>query len=103
MAYCQCHPYRIDKKQNCINSNAYTQEAKKRIEMIPLKLNPMHLEYHYENLSLTRRRRDQNTIAKTTNDAILFDPIIISKENLAECLRIFTDPTKSSNEPARSH
>jgi ribonuclease HI len=102
-AYCQCRPCRTDKEQNCVNPDACAQEAKKRIEMIPPKLNPTHLGYHHGNLSLTRRRRDQNTLAKTTNDAILFDPTITSKENLAECFRIFTDPTKLSNEPARRH
>jgi hypothetical protein len=102
-AYCQCHPCRTDKEQNCVNPDACAQEAKKRIEMIPPKLNPMHLGYHHGNLSLTRRRRDQNTLAKTTNDAILFDLTITSKENLAECFRIFTDPTKLSNELARCH
>ena len=101
--YCQCCLCRMDREQNCINLDACMQEAKKRVKMIPLKLNLMHLEYHHGNLSLTRRRRDQNAIAKTMNNTILFDPMIMSKENLAECFKIFTDPTKMSNELVRCH
>jgi ribonuclease HI len=48
-----------------------------------------------------KRRRDQNVIARETNGTILFNPTITSKGDLAECFRIFTDPTKISNEPAR--
>ena len=100
-AYCQCRPYKADREQNCINPDACALEAQKRIELIPPKLNPTHPGYHHGNLSLTKRRRDQNVIVRETNGTILFDPTITSKGDLAECFRIFTDPTKISNEPAR--
>jgi len=102
-AYCQCHPCKIDRKKNCLNPDTCATEAKKRVEMIPPKLNPTHPGYHHRNLSLTRTRKEQNSRAKVTNDAILFNPTIISKVNLAECFRIFTDPTKISNKLARRH
>ena len=71
--------------------------------MIPPKLNPTHPGYHHGNLSLTRTRKEQNIRAKASNDEILFDPTITSKGNLAECFRIFTDPMKISNKPARRY
>jgi len=52
---------------------------------------------------LTRTRKDQNIRARAENGAILFDPMITAKNNLAECFRIFTDPMKISNEPAKRY
>jgi ribonuclease HI len=41
--------------------------------------------------------------ARAENGAILFNPTITAKNNLAECFRIFTDPAKISSEPAKRH
>jgi len=73
----------------------------KRIKMIPPKLNPTHIGFYHRNLSLTRMRKECNRIARMMNDAIIFNPSITCKNNLAECFRIFTNPEKISNEPAR--
>ena len=102
-AYCQCRPCQSDRNLNCLDPNACAKEAKIRIDLIPSKLNPTHQGYHHGNLSLTRTRKEQNARAKATNDAITFDPTITCKNNLAECFRIFTDPTKISNAPARRY
>jgi len=37
------------------------------------------------------------------NGAILFNPTITTKNNLAKCFRIFIDPTKISNKPAKRY
>ncbi len=69
----------------------------KRIEMIPPKLNPTHTEFYHRNLSLTRTGKECNRIARMMNDAIIFDPSITCRNNLAECFRIFTNLEKISN------
>ena len=102
-AYCLCRPCKVDREKNCINPNECTLEAKRRIKLIPPKLNPTHQGYHHGNLSLTRTRKGQNMRAQVENGAILFDPTITTKNNLAECFRIFTDPAKISNELAMRH
>jgi hypothetical protein len=79
------------------------EEAKKIIDLIPPKLNPMYQGHQHGNLSLTKTRKEHNITARATNDTILFDPTITSKKNLAECFRIFTDPNKISNKPASHH
>jgi hypothetical protein len=71
--------------------------------VIPPKLNPMHQGYHHGNLSLIRMRKGQNMRVQVENGAILFDPIITTKNNLAECFRIFTDPAKISNKLVMRH
>jgi ribonuclease HI len=74
-----------------------------RLEGIAPKLNPTHPIPPYGNLSLTKRRRVQNTMAKENNGEILFDPTITCKENLGECFCIFTNKDKLSNLPAKWH
>jgi ribonuclease HI len=93
----------MDRENNCINLDKCALEAKKRIKLIPPKLNPTHQGYHHENLSLTRTRKGQNMRVRAENGAILFDSTITTKHNLAECFRIFTDPTKISDILAMRH
>ena len=42
-----------------------------------------------------------NDLARLTKGRITFDPTIISKDNLSECIRIFTDPHNISNNLAQ--
>jgi hypothetical protein len=102
-AYCQCSPCQADRSHNCLDPNACTKEAKKRIDLILPKLNPTYQGHQHRNLSLTKTRKECNITARATNDTILFDPAITCKKNLAECFRIFTDPNKIANEPASHH
>lgn len=69
--------------------------------MIFPKLNPLHQINYHGNLSLTPAQKNQNCIAKENNEAILFDPLITSKNTLADCFRIFTDAERISRNPAR--
>ena len=76
-------------------------EAQTRLEQIFPKFNPLSLGLAHSNLSLTKWQKRRNAIAKPLNGVILFDLTITSKEDLSECFRIFTDPERISNSPAR--
>jgi hypothetical protein len=51
--YCLCRPCKVDREKDCINPNECTLEAKRRIELIPPKLNPMHQSSAKRNLVTT--------------------------------------------------
>ena len=74
-----------------------------RIHLIAPKMNPYEIGDYHDNLSLMPSRKDRNREARSTNDLIRFNPSITSKNDLAECFRIFTDPDKISNLPARRY
>jgi len=64
-------------------------------------MNPLGPNDWHGNLSLMSLRKRMNLLARSNNNAILFDPSITSKNNLSECFRIFTDPTKRSRNPGQ--
>lgn len=99
--FCYCHDCSEDRTKGCRNPHACATEAQTRLEQILPKFNPLSPGLAHGNLSLTKRRKRRNAIAKPLNGVILFDPAITSKEDLSECFRIFTDPKRISNNPAR--
>jgi ribonuclease HI len=97
---CVCRDCVSDRLEGCRDPNACAHEALTRLKLITPKLNPLTRERH-GTLSLTRRRKERNEIAKNTNGEILFDPSFTCKNNLAECYRIFTNPDRITNIPAK--
>ncbi|KAH9061793.1 hypothetical protein EDB83DRAFT_2172479, partial [Lactarius deliciosus] len=97
---CACIDCIEDRINKCRDPHRCATEAQTRIQETAPKLNPLSLSNPHDNLSLTKRRKDQNISAREENGEILFDPTITCKNNLAECFRIFTDPTKISPYPA---
>ena len=54
-----------------------------------------------DRLMLTKRHKEKNQQAAIKKgDKILFDPLLTAKHNINESFRVFTDPTKISEEPA---
>jgi len=54
-----------------------------------------------DGLTLTQRRKEKNQRAVIKEgDEILSDPSLTARHNIHEFFRIFTDPTKISEEPA---
>ena len=98
--YCRCDACSQDRRNGCYNPHACAIEAQRRVNQIPAKLNPLTPGDKHGNLTLTKRRKRRNIAARTQNDEIIFDPSITSKDDLSECFRIFTDPTRISNKPA---
>ena len=98
--YCYCQDCITDRDGGCCNPHACALEAQKRLELIDTRLNPLTPGNNHLNLTLTRRRKKHNELAKANNGEILFDPTMTCKEDLAECFRIFTDPSKISDKPA---
>ena len=96
---CICRDCVRDRRGGCQHPHACAEEALNRLNLIAPKLNPLQRDGH-GNLSLTKRRTMTNEIAKANNGSILFDPSITSKNDLAECFRIFTTPDRLSNIPA---
>ena len=68
------------------------------------KYNPLMLEHHDGKLSLTPNRKAKNREARRKEEGeVTFDPTITCKDRIAECFRVFTDPTKLSRNPASRH
>ena len=91
---CPCHDCKQDKLERCPYPHQCAQKALACIHMIEPKLNPLNPEYTHGNFSLTPSRKAANTIARTNDGEILFDPSITCKNNLAECFRIFVNPER---------
>jgi ribonuclease HI len=98
--FCYCQDCATDRRNSCQFPHLCALDAQNQIQNLAPKLNPLTPGDH-GNFSLTRRRKIRNEVAKTRNDAILFDPSITIKNSLAECFRIFTDPEQITNEPAK--
>ena len=99
--FCYCQDCSKDRASGCQNPNACAAEAQTRLEQIAPKLNPLSPGNNHGDLSLTRRRKQWNVTARAQNGDILFDPSITCKTDLSDTFRIFTDPTKISDRPAR--
>ena len=95
---CICWDCVWDRRGGCQHPHTCAEEALNRLNLIAPKLNLLQRDRH-GNLSLTKRRMVTNKIAKANNGSILFDPLITSKNNLAECFQIFTTPDQLSNIP----
>ena len=97
---CVCDDCIDDRLKGCRNPHACANEALTRINLIAPKYNPLQGENH-DALSLTRSRKERNDAARTTDGEITFDPSITCKNYLSECFRIFTNPEKITNIPAK--
>ena len=97
---CPCHECTDDKEQGCTNPHRCATEAHTRLNLIQPKYNPTRQDPP-DGLSLTKRRKMRNETARQNNEEITFDPAMTSGEDLAECFRIFTDPDKTTTQPAR--
>jgi hypothetical protein len=99
---CACRDCTNDKSLGCVNPHGCTAEALTRLNLIQPKYNPTKQDPP-DGLSLTRLRKLRNEAAKQNKGEIIFDPTMTCKESLAECFRIFTNPTKTSNLPAKRY
>jgi ribonuclease HI/exonuclease III len=97
ITFCYCPDCSRDRLRGCQSPYACAQEAQYRLDRIAPRLNPMTPGNNHGNLSLTGNRKQRNLVARTRNDAILFDPAITSKDSLAECFRVFTKPDRISD------
>ena len=98
--FCNCSACEEDNRKNCTHPHDCATEALARIQATTPKTNPLYPERH-DNLSLTKRRKDQNKKAKEENGTITFDPTMTNKTDITECFRIFTDPQRLSKYPAQ--
>jgi exonuclease III len=99
--FCICRECIDNRLEGCRNPHRCAEEAHKRLQRITPKLNPFHPGQGYDGLSLTKRRTAMNRKAKQEGGAILFDPTITNKDDLAECFRTFTNPERITNIPAK--
>ena len=86
-----------DRLKGCQDPHTCAQEALQRIYNIKPKLNSLQPNGHHGNLSLTKRCKARNTAAIQNQRAVLFNPSITSKNDLAECFRVFTEPNRISD------
>jgi hypothetical protein len=99
--YCNCPACHNDNEKGCTQPHECATEALARINKTLPKLNHLHPGDRHDNLSLTKRRKEQNRRAKEINGAITFDPSIATKDDLSECFRVFTDPQRTARHPAQ--
>ena len=100
ITFCYCPDCARDRQLGCQRPYACAREAQLRLEQIAPKLNPMTPGISHGNLSLTNNRKRRNQEARLRNDAVIFDPTMTNKNNLAECFRVFTNPDRISDLPA---
>jgi ribonuclease HI len=99
--FCRCRDCHDDREKQCWTPHKCAQEALTRINTTFPKLNPLAHDNRHGNFSLTPARKRQNSIARENNDDILFNPSITCKNSLTECFRVFTDPERTSKNPAK--
>jgi ribonuclease HI len=100
---CPCIPCSNDRLEGCTNPAACALEALTRAHKTFPKYNPLRLGDPHDNLSLTITRKGTNESARQNDGLILFDPTIMTKTNLADCFRVFTDPERISKLPAQRY
>ena len=99
---CPCNECEADRNLGCRSPHDCANEALTRINLIPPIHNPLR-QHPPDGLSLTRSGKQRNEEARQRNGAIIFDPAMTCKNTLAECFRIFTDPEKQTDIPAKRH
>ena len=99
--YCNCQACAEDQRKQCTHLYDCTTEVLAGINATTPKANPLHQGYRHDNLSLTRRRKDQNRKAIEKNRTITFNPTITSKNDITKCFRIFADTQKMLKHPAQ--
>ena len=94
---CICMECVRDRLKGCKNPQACAEEAAIRINDIVPRYNPLAIETHDNNLSLTLNRKRKNKDAHWEEETeILFNPTITCRDGIAKCFRVFTDPTRIS-------
>jgi ribonuclease HI len=99
---CICPNCTEDRNSSCTNPHECATEALTRLNLIPPIHNPTKQEPP-DGLSLTKSGKSRNEIAIRNKDEILFDPTITCKENLAEAIRILTNPSRTQTQPAKHY
>ena len=99
-SYCYCRDCSQDREKGCYTPHDCALEALSKLQKISPKLNPVGPENPQDLLSLTPTRKAYNQRADPSSDGILFDPSLTCGDRLADCFRIFTDPSLSLPSPA---
>ena len=98
--YCPCQDCTNDRSRNCYNPHECALEALTRLQRISPKWNPLGPENPPDLLSLSPSRKAINQHARSNNSAITFDPSLTCGTHLADCFRVFTNPSLLSTSPA---
>ncbi|KAI0039429.1 hypothetical protein FA95DRAFT_1462376, partial [Auriscalpium vulgare] len=85
---CACAACVADRLLGCENPHKCARAADDHLRRAAPR-HAVHAPSPADGLSLTHRRREQNTSARATHRAILFDPSVTCKVSLAECFRVF--------------
>ncbi|TFK83414.1 hypothetical protein K466DRAFT_440347, partial [Polyporus arcularius HHB13444] len=100
-ASCQCGQCARDRSRfSCENPHRCAEAAEKLVhKLIPLW--KPDASCPTDGLSLTKRRKDRNIVAKDTNGRIIFDPSITEHAPLSNAFRIFDGNDVERSEPSR--
>ena len=100
-AWCICPDCVSDRIKGCKNPHECATESRNKLNALFPKFNPLTTDTTHGDLSLTPMRKRNNQQARHQNELVTFDPSITNKDNLTDCLRIFTDPNTTSKYPAQ--
>ena len=105
---CQCGDCTDDRRHGCENPQRCALEAKRRVQKITPKLQPLRPQ-NTDDLTRSRPRSERSergeNIEKDDSDeeenpGVTFNPSVTVKTDLTDCFRIFVDTSKITNEPA---
>ena len=97
---CTYNPCKKDRLKGCRNPNKCSKTAFNILRDMKPKYNPYD-ELPTDDLILTYRRIEKNNSNRKQNTSgILFDPSVTLRNNLADGVRIFTNPERISHNPA---
>ncbi|KAH9986338.1 hypothetical protein BJV74DRAFT_757476, partial [Russula compacta] len=87
--FCNCQACQEDQKLGCTTPHDCETEAQTRITLAIPKHNPLYNEQRNGELSLTPRRKYQNSQAQAIGGSITFNPTLSSKDSIDKCFRVF--------------
>ncbi|KZT18710.1 hypothetical protein NEOLEDRAFT_1018980, partial [Neolentinus lepideus HHB14362 ss-1] len=96
---CACEPCKQDRRDGCKNPHKCAKTARAILDSLS-PLTNISSKPPQDNLTLTHRRLEKNRQARLERGKITFNPTVTAKTHLAECFRIFLDPSETSTSPA---
>ncbi|KAH9913115.1 uncharacterized protein B0H18DRAFT_888831, partial [Fomitopsis serialis] len=96
---CMCDDCMNARMNGCRDPDACRAAGRKLLDQIRPKWHP-DFTAPSDGLSLTRRRKDQNTAALLADDDVVFDPTVTSRGQVSEAFRAFVHPQVHDAPPA---
>jgi ribonuclease HI len=97
---CKCNDCKSDRALGCPSPWRCAEEALEMLKDIKPKWNGLETRYE-DGLTLNEREIEQNEISLEQRELVTFNPSVTVRTDINACIRIFTNPTGSADEPAK--